>query len=72
MADSQADATIETDKAPTLNTMHEQPIICMSDDNGKAAIDYNMAGSMKVGGGRQWIASALSAPATTRASVTST
>lgn len=30
----------------------EQPIVCAADDNGKAAIEEDLCGSLKVGGGR--------------------
>lgn len=32
------------------------PVICMADDNAKAAIDEGMCGSLKVGGSAPWIA----------------
>lgn len=32
------------------------PVICMADDNSKAAIDEGMCGSLKVGGSAPWIA----------------
>lgn len=47
----QANAEMCEDHAPTLNADHEQPIVCMADDNANAAIDIGVAGSLKVGGG---------------------
>lgn len=29
----------------------EQPIVCAADDNGKAAVEEDMCGALKVGGG---------------------
>ena len=50
MSNGQANAEIG-EFSPTLNCNHEQPIICMSDDNANAAVDEGIAGSLKVGGG---------------------
>ena len=46
----------ETSLMTTLNTNNStavavDPVICMADDTAKAAIDENMCGSLKVGGG---------------------
>jgi len=51
MESAQTSAVIEVDQSPTLNASHEQPIICCVDDNGKTAIEEDMCGSLKVGGG---------------------
>jgi len=51
MESAQARAVIETDQSPTLNASHEQPIVCAADDNGKTAIEEDLCGSLKVGGG---------------------
>ena len=54
-----------------------QNIVCMADDNTHAAVDIDLCGSLKVGGGQPLIAtgktsSGRSAQETTRASATST
>lgn len=51
MESAQSRAVVTEDSAPTLNASHEQPIVCMADDNAKAAIDEDICGSLKVGGG---------------------
>ena len=51
MESAQTRAAIEVDLPPTLNASHEQPIVCAADDNGKAAIEEDLCGSLKVGGG---------------------
>lgn len=52
MQDGQSNGTIAEDgTSTTLNASHEQPIICAADDNGKTAIEEDMCGSLKVGGG---------------------
>ena len=52
MASGQANAEIADDgTSPTITCLHEQPIVCMADDNQKAAIDENLSGTLKVGGG---------------------
>jgi DNA (cytosine-5)-methyltransferase 1 len=43
------DATSKFSEA--LNASHEQPIVCAADDNGKTAVEDDMCGSLKVGGG---------------------
>jgi len=53
MATGQANAEVTQDMTPTLNCAHEQPLICMADDNAKAAIDKDVCGTLKVGGGRR-------------------
>lgn len=53
---AQSRAVIEKGTAPTLNASHERPIVCAADDNGKTAIEEDMCGSLKVGGGSPWIA----------------
>jgi hypothetical protein len=82
MASGQSNAEIEYDMAPAQSAMqYKDPlIVCMADDNANAAIDVDLCGSLKVGGGRPCIAyratettsSAHSAPATSRESETST
>ena len=54
-----------------------QNVVCMADDNARAAIDEDVCGSLKVGGGSPLIAaaptsSARYAPGTTRESATKT
>ena len=56
MSTGQAKSEVDDEMSPTLNAAHEQPIICIADDNGKAAVDENLCGSLKVGGGSPWIA----------------
>ena len=56
MSTGQAKSEVDDATSPTLNAAHEQPIICIADDNGKAAVDENLCGSLKVGGGSPWIA----------------
>lgn len=51
MESAQGRAVIEVDQSPTLNASHEQPIVCAADDNGKTAIEMDLCGSLKVGGG---------------------
>lgn len=51
MATSQANAEISDGMAPTLNCMHEQPIVCMTNDTSHAAVDVEMAGTLLAGGG---------------------
>ena len=55
MSTGQANAEVLEDSAPTLNASHEQPI-CVADDNANSAIDENVSGSLKVGGGGPWLA----------------
>lgn len=55
MSTGQANAEVMEDSAPTLNASHEQPI-CVADDNANSAIDENVSGSLKVGGGGPWLA----------------
>lgn len=52
--DGQAKSVITQDNtSTTLNASHEQPIIfCAADDNGKTAVNEDLSGSLKVGGGR--------------------
>lgn len=50
--DGQANGAVEDDLSSTLNASHEQPIVCAADDNGKTAIEEDLCGSLKVGGGR--------------------
>lgn len=42
--------------AYTLNTLDRQSVLCMADDQGGAAIDENLSGTLKVGGGVPLIA----------------
>jgi DNA (cytosine-5)-methyltransferase 1 len=82
MASGQANAEIEVDMAPAQSARQykDLQIVCMADDNANAAVDVDLCGSLKVGGGRPCIAyratettsSAHSAPATSRESETST
>ena len=51
MQDGQANGAIEEQLSTTLNASHEQPIVCAADDNGKAAVEEDMCGALKVGGG---------------------
>lgn len=53
MASGQANAEVGYDMAPAqaARQYKDPPIICVADDNAKAAIDYDMCGSLKVGGG---------------------
>lgn len=55
----------ESDVMPTLDTNNSKavavdPVICMADDNAKAAIDEDMCGSLKVGGSAQRVARNMS------------
>lgn len=62
------------------SSVSRQQLVCMADDNANAAIDVDLCGSLKVGGGRPCIAyratektsSGHSAPETSRESETST
>lgn len=41
----------EDEQSPTCTAdWHNPAVLCMADDNAKAAIDENMCGSLKVGG----------------------
>lgn len=51
MQDGQAKGGIAEGVCTTLNASHEQPIVCAADDNGKTAINDDLCGSLKVGGG---------------------
>lgn len=52
MQDGQSKGTICDDgTSTTLNASHEQPIVCAADDNGKTAVEDDLCGSLKVGGG---------------------
>ena len=52
MQDGQAKGTVCDDgTSTTLNASHERPIVCAADDNAKAAIEEDMCGALKVGGG---------------------
>ena len=51
MESGQSNAVVIDGVSPTLNSEHEQPIVCAADDNGKTAIEENLCGSLKVGGG---------------------
>lgn len=31
-------------------------VVCAADDNGRAAVDFDCAGTLKVGGGRPYVA----------------
>ncbi len=53
MSTGQANAEVMEDSAPTLNASHEQPI-CVADDNANSAVDVDLSGSLKVGGGSPW------------------
>lgn len=67
MQDGQAKGTVAEDgTATTLNASHENPIVCMANDNGKTAVDEGMCGALKVGGGSPMIAFS---PTATRSSV---
>ena len=51
MASGQANAEVTTDgTSPTVTCLHEQPIVCMADDNANAAIDVDICGTLKLGG----------------------
>ena len=65
------------DECHTLAQGAHPPVVCMADDTAKAAIDEELCGSLKVGGGSPLIAAERTspgrcAPGTTRASATST
>ena len=51
MQDGQSNGGIAEDVSTTLNASHEQPIVCAADDNGKTAVEDDLCGSLKVGGG---------------------
>jgi DNA (cytosine-5)-methyltransferase 1 len=52
MSSGQANAEIEVDDvSPTLTNLHEQPIVCMADDAQNSAIDVDVSGTLKCGGG---------------------
>lgn len=82
MASGQANAEIEYDMTPAQAARQYKypPIICVADDNANAAIDDNLCGSLKVGGGQPYVAyratgrtlSAHCAPETSRESEAST
>lgn len=82
MASAQANAEITEDFAPAqcARQYKDPPIICVADDNVNAAIDENLCGSLKVGGGKPYVAyqataktsSEPCAPETSRESETNT
>lgn len=52
MASGQANSEITDDgTSPTITCLHEQPIVCMADDTQNAAVDKDVSGTLKVGGG---------------------
>ncbi len=82
MASAQANAEITEDFAPAqcARQYKDPPILCVADDNANAAIDEDLCGSLKVGGGKPYVAyqataktsSEPCAPETSRESETST
>ena len=68
MASGQSNAEVGEGIVPTLTLLHEAPVlatarpICVADDNAKAAIDHDLAGSLKVGGGDPFVAIQTEAP----------
>ena len=52
MASGQANAEIESNMTPaqTARQYKDPQIVCMADDNAKASIDFDLCGSLKVGG----------------------
>ena len=56
MATAATNAEYAEGFAPALLAINEHPIICISDDNAKAGMHKEMAGSLKVGGSAPWLA----------------
>jgi hypothetical protein len=54
-AHSHANAETGRNLAPTVTAHNakDAPIVCMADDNAKAAIDEDVSGTLKCGGGRR-------------------
>lgn len=82
MGSTQTNAEITEDFYPAqcARQYKDPPVICVADDNVNAAIDEDMSGSLKVGGGKPYIvyqatettSSEHSAPETSRESETNT
>ena len=51
MSDTQARSSISDIPNVTAHSMKDPPVICISDDQAHSAIDVDMSGSLKVGGG---------------------
>ena len=51
MSDTQAHSSIGDIPNVTAHSMKDPPVICISDDQAHSAIDVDMSGSLKVGGG---------------------
>ena len=63
MSSGQANAEVRDDGgAPALTCLHESPIVAMADDNGKAAVDVDLCGTLKNGGGTPSIAMERTSP----------
>ena len=58
MADTQAHCCVDEELGGALVArMHKDPpIVAMADDNGRSAVDVEMCGSLKVGGGQPLVA----------------
>jgi hypothetical protein len=58
MASAHANAEICRDMCPTVlsHAAKTSPIVCMADDTQNAAIDENLSGTLKVGGGTPLVA----------------
>ena len=48
---SQNGTNVSQEVYKTLDVASQVPVICIADDNSRAAVDVDMCGSLKVGGG---------------------
>jgi len=56
MTDTQSKTAIGELPALSRHSSKDAPVVCIADDNGKAAVDEDMCGSLKIGGGQPVIA----------------
>lgn len=59
-------SNISDDVAPTLDCASPSAVVCIADDNANAAIDEDLAGTIKVGGGQPFVAYRVPAEGTSR------
>lgn len=56
MTDTQGKTAIGDIPHLTRHSSQDAPVVCVADDNGRAAVDVDICGSLKRGGGQPWIA----------------
>lgn len=57
MTDTQGKTAIGDIPHITRHSSQDAPVVCVADDNGRAAVDIDVCGTLKRGGGQAWIAS---------------